>query len=356
MTLISIPKGPATLVAAPAIVRRQYLKDQFQTYDQATYDSAGAFLIGELERLDPMIHEPLVSTTWTRDIDLRTDVTMGDTSSSYTVSTFGAVGGAAPAGIAWAGLESTARPRAVLDIGKVVNPLDLWSQDVAYSLPELESARQLGRPIDTQMLSALNLKHQMDADQLVYLGDSSKGTTGLLNSAAVVNTGNVATNAAGTSMAWSAKTPDEILADFNELLISVWAASGYVAPPTKVLVAPIPFGYITTVKVSNAGNETILSYLKTRNILTATTGKELDVQSVKWLDKANLNGPGGAAATYDRMVAYSQEAKYVRFPMVPLVPASTQYQGLWVKVPYYGKFGVIETVYPETLGYRDGIR
>jgi hypothetical protein len=42
--------------------------------------------------------------------------------------------------------------------------------------------------------------------------------------------------------------------------------------------------------------------------------------------------------------------------MVPLVPTSTQYQGLWVKVPYYGKFGVVEVVYPETVAYRDGIR
>ena len=51
---------------------RNYLRDGMATYDQATIDSAGAFLIGELERLDPMIHEPLVSVTWMRDIDLRT--------------------------------------------------------------------------------------------------------------------------------------------------------------------------------------------------------------------------------------------------------------------------------------------
>lgn len=345
--------GPVTRVPAPATphgaVRRRYLRDGFVSYDRATYDSAGAFLIGELERLDPMIHEPLIATTWTRDIDLRTDVTMGDTSSSYTVSTFGAQGGTTPAGLSWASLEATARPRSVLDIGKIVSPLHLWSQDVAYTLPELESARLTGRPIDTQMLSALNRKHQMDTDQVVYIGDSGIGTTGLLNSASVTNVSNVATGAA-SSMAWASKTADEIRKDVNELLISVWAASGYVAPPTKLALSPTTFGYISTTIASSAANTTVLSFLKENNILTAEKGIPLDIVSVKWLDKANRSG-----ATYDRMVAYSQQSEYVRFPFVPLVPATTQYDGIWVRVPYYGKLGVVEIVYPETIGYRDGI-
>jgi hypothetical protein len=123
-------------LAAPS-VRRHFVNDAFQTYDQAAYDSAGAFLIGELERLDPMIHEPLVSMTWARDIDLRTDVQMGDEHSSYTVSTFGSTGGAAPAGISWAGKTTTSLPRPTLDIGKIVNPLTLWAEEVSYTMPEL---------------------------------------------------------------------------------------------------------------------------------------------------------------------------------------------------------------------------
>jgi hypothetical protein len=342
--------------AAPAIFgmtasRRRYVRDNFVTLDRATYDAAGAFLVGELERLDPEIHEPLVSVTWHRDIDLRTDVTMGDTSSSFSVSTFGSVGGTAPAGISWATLQATARPRSIVNIGKpVVTPLTPWSQDVAYTVMDLASAQQLGRPIDAQQVSGLNLKHQMDIDQLVYIGDSSIGATGLLNSALVTNTGNVV-NGASSSALWSSKTPDEILADINDLLVSVWSSSGYVAPPSKLGIAPVPFGYISTVKVSSAGNETILSYLKTRNILTATTGKELDIVSMKWLDKANF-----PSATTDRMAAYSQDRKYVRFPMVPLVSAPVQYEGVWVRVPYYGKLGQVEVVYPETIGVRAGIR
>ena len=50
------------------------------TFDRRTIDSSGAFLVGELERLDKTLHAPLSSVTWGRDIDLREDVTIADES------------------------------------------------------------------------------------------------------------------------------------------------------------------------------------------------------------------------------------------------------------------------------------
>ena len=166
---------------------------------------------------------------------------------------------------------------------------------------------------------------------------------------AVTNSASVATGASG-STTWLSKSADEIRSDVNELLTSVWAASGYVAPPTKLALSPTTFGDISTRIASDAANTTVLEFLKANNVLTAEKGIQLDIVPVKWLATANLPG-----ATADRMVAYSQRADYVRYPMVPLQSASTQFQGIWIKVPYYGRLGVIETVYPETIGYRDGI-
>jgi hypothetical protein len=333
---------------------RNYLRDGFATYDQATIDSAGAFLVGELERLDPMIHEPLVSTTWPRDIDLRTDVQMGDNFSSFTVSQFGATGTPnTPLGISWASPNTTTMARPTLDIDKVINPLDLWASEVAYTVPELRSAEQLGRPIDSQQLTALNLKHQMDADQLVYIGDPNKGTTGLVNNASVSSV-LVAPGASGSTL-WSQKVPEEILSDFNSMLTSVWKASGYAVVPNQVRIAPVPFGNIATEVVSAAGNRTILNFITEENILKAEKGVNLDIKSLKWLDKNAINGPGGSVATYDSMMCYTREQRFVRWPMVPLVSMAAQFQGIWIKVPYYGRMGVVEVVYPETIGVRSGI-
>jgi hypothetical protein len=333
---------------------RNYMRDGYATYDQATMDSAGAFLIGELERLDPMIHEPLVSVTWMRDIDLRTDVQMGDESSSFTLSQFGSVGTPnSSLGISWASANTTTMARTTLDISKTVNPLDLWAAEVAYTVPELRSAELLGRPIDAQQLTALNLKHQMDTDQLVYIGDPNKGTTGLCNNASVTTT-LVAAGASGSTL-WSQKVPEEILADFNSMLTSAWKASGYAVVPNQVRIAPVPFGYISTEVVSTAGNRTIMNFITEENILKAEKGINLDIKSLKWLDKANINGPTGSAASSDSMICYTREQRFVRYPMVPLAALSPQFQGIWIKVPYYGRLGVIEFVYPETAAYRTGI-
>ena len=54
-----------------------------ETYDKRTLDSTGAFYVGELERLDQTLHQPLVAVTWGRDIDLREDVSMADETSAF---------------------------------------------------------------------------------------------------------------------------------------------------------------------------------------------------------------------------------------------------------------------------------
>src|SRR5580692_7348580 len=59
-----------------------------------TVDGSGAFLVGELERLDQTSHQPLASVTFHEDLPFRDDVTLGDEWTSFTQETFGTPGGA----------------------------------------------------------------------------------------------------------------------------------------------------------------------------------------------------------------------------------------------------------------------
>src|SRR5664280_1667586 len=129
------------------------------TYDKMTLDSTGAFLINELERLDQTLHEPLVSVTWGRDIDLREDVSIADEVSSFTNSAFASAGGFSSKGKNWIGKSSNAITGMALDIGKTANPLYLWGTEVSYTIPELLSAQQLGRPVDAQKYAAMQIKY-----------------------------------------------------------------------------------------------------------------------------------------------------------------------------------------------------
>lgn len=340
-------------LARPAIIRARTL-DGMMTYDRRTIDGTGAFLIGELERLDQTLHMPLVVTTWSRDIDLREDVSIADETSSFTNSSFAAAGGVTPAGKSWIGKDANAIGGISLDIGKTANPLYLWGQEISWTIPELESAQKLGRPVDSQKYDALKLKHNMDVDEQVYVGDSVLGKYGLVNNdTAVVNVTNVAAGAA-SGLTWETKTPDEILADVNELLSSVWAAAAWAVIPTQLRLPPKKYSYLVSQKVSSAGNMSILQYLRDNN-LAKSNGQELNIQPLKWLNGRGVGGTAGDDTTTNRMVAYTKDPQRVRFPMTPLQRTPLEYRSLFQMTTYFGRLGVVEFVYPETVGYRDGL-
>jgi hypothetical protein len=331
---------------------RRMTGDGLMTFDRATQltiDSTGAFLIGELERLDQTLHDPLVAITWPRDMPLREDVQLADEWSSFTNSSFAAPGGINPNGINWISKDANAVSGIILDIDKTAHPLNLWGMEVKWTIPELQSASKAGRPVDDQKYQGMKLKHQMDGDNITYIGDQVNYMyPGLCNATSVVpTTGNVA-NGAGGSPLWTTKTPDEIVADVNALETAVWAASGYAVVPGKLLLAPNDFSYIVTQKVSSAGNISILAYIKANSLTNANLGRELDIQPCKWL--VGL-GAGGT----NRMTVYTQDKDRVRFPLVPLQRTPLENRSIWQITTYFGRFGQVEFVYPECVGYADGM-
>lgn len=325
------------------IITKHKTNDRLLTFDANTVRSAGAFLIGELERLDQRLHEPLASVTWSRDIGLREDVSIADEFSSFTNSSFAAAGGVAGSGKAWIGKDASALTGISLDITKTATPLNLWAMQLGWTLPELESAQKLGRPVDAQKFAGMQLKYQMDIDEMVYVGDTGLGLTGLVNGSAVTN---VAKNESGAS--WIGADPTTILADVNELLNSTWEASAYAVCPDKLLLPPVQFSYLVSQLISAAGNISILEFIKNNSICNSINGRPLDIQPLKWLKDA---GDKSAA----RMVAYTNDQERVRFPLVPLQRTPLEYRDLRQLTSYFGRLGAVEFVYPETVAYRDGI-
>jgi hypothetical protein len=351
MHMARVDLAESTALSAPGLwlpkpLVRAKTRDAMMTYDAATRDSTGSFLVGELERLDQTLHDPLVAVTWGRDIDLREDVTIADEVSSFTNSTFASAGGITPTGKAWIGKDVNTITGVALDIGRQSQPLFLWGMEVSYTIPELESAQKLGRPIDQQKYKAMQIKYQMDIDEMVYTGDSTLGYYGLVNSPAV--TANNVVNGAASSPLWANKTPDEILKDVNTLLTNVWQASGWAVVPSELRIPPAQYGYLVATKVSQAGNNSILTYLKENSISNNANGTPLSIQPLKWL-------VGRGASATDRMLAYTKDKERVRYPLTPLQRTPVEYRSLYQVTTYFCRLGVMEFVYPETLGYADGI-
>lgn len=328
-------------LAVPRHITRGVRTHDMMTYDQQTVDSSGAFLIGELERLDQTLHLPLTTVTWSRDITLRTDVSMADEMTSFTQTQFAAAGGPSPVGKNWIGKTTTAIPGIAVDINKTPNPLALWGIELGWTIPELESSIKVGRPIDQQKYAGMQLKWNMDTDEQVYIGDPILGVPGLVNNPNVP----VANALTGN---WATATPKQILDDINAMLTTSWTATGFRYAPRRIGLPPAKYAQLVSRMISDLGTMSILNYVKDNAISTAQNGVPLEIVPIKWLTG---RGTGGT----DRMIAYTNDNGLVRFPMVPLQRTPLQYRGIHQLAYYFGKLGVVEVVYEETIAYVDGI-
>lgn len=358
--------GPTHDVAGNHLGRRY--DRPYRAYDGKWYDSTGAFLLGELIRLDPTMHLPLASVTWGRDIDLRQDVTIADEGTSYTQLSYTSPGGlgmssSIAGGKAWIGKDTNQIVGVGVDVGLVTKPLRPWAMELKYTILELESSLKLGRPIDQQKYDGIKLKHQMDIDAQVYAGDSDVGAVGLLTmslaSASTQGVGYIGNLPSGAK--WSTlltgTTPNvaAVLSDFNFALNQVWQNSAWAVVPNRVLLPTAQYGLIATQLVSTAGTTSVLRYIEENNLLARSGQGQLEILPCKWNNGAGAGGTLGTAGTVDRMLVYTKDPNYVRFPMTLLSRTPVQYDAIWQKTTYFGRLGEIEVPYSETLGYFDGL-
>lgn len=312
-----------------------------------TKDSTLSYFVNQLDNLDKRFYEPLISTSWGRDIKLRAGITMSNESTSFIRNSFAGAGTLQNEdNMPFISAETNDIPGISVNGQRIVLPLRLLAREISYTSPELDRSQLTGQPIDVQKMNALNELYQMNIDRMVYVGATSVNATGLVNNVDITS-GNV-TNGVSNSPLWVNKTPDEILADVNTLLESTWSASAFAICPDKLLLPPVQFSYLASQKVSSAGNVSILKFLQENSIALKINGKELDIAPVKWLT-------GRGATNSDRMVAYTNDESRVRFPMVPIRRETAYYQGIRFIAPYLWAFGEMEFVYPETVQYADGI-
>lgn len=305
--------------------------------DAETISATGVFLVGELERLDSRIYEPIADFTYGRDIDLRKDVTIADEVSSFIQSEYmGGFGGTGAGKKSFIKGPDSTPARVSVSLKKVATPLTLWGMEVAYTIFELQKAMQAGRPIDAQKHSAMRMKHQLDIDTQVYVGDDEVGVKGLLNSDQVTHE-NVGT--------WTDSTDVKtVIGYFNNILEKAWKATQYNRIPKNLLVPPAIFGKLVSTQLTNT-EMNLLRYVEANN-LSVANGGTLTIRPVRWLADATL-------FSTPRIVAYTKAEDVVRFPLVPIASLSVQYRNFEQAVPYFAALGGVEFVRPEMVYYAD---
>lgn len=315
--------------------------------DAAGIASGQAFLVSELEKRDTLVRTPLTSYTYTRDIPIRVGGGWAEFVSAMGVG-YGVTGGSGD-GIVTAG-SADGIPMVQADFGK-----DLWKThmiSVGTRVFWIDQMRgnMTGRNMDTLLRDGVRMTYDKHMDENVYVGFAAYDSTGLLNNADVTVT-NAATGAGG-SATWATKTPDEILKDVNDAILAAWAASEHDldAIPNHIVLPYEQYNYIATTKVSQLAEKTILTFLLENNV-AKVNGGDLFIGATAWADGA---GVGGA----DRMVVYCNKERYVAVDeLVPLTRAMTtaNAERFSYDTAYAGNVSEVETFYPMTMIYVDGI-
>jgi hypothetical protein len=317
------------------------------TMDAASLGSGMAFLVGELEKRDPKLLEPMTSTTWQRDIVAKTGGGWVEYSSNYFVD-YGTVG-ANKRGII--GGQTTAIPTLQANITKDNWRVFTWANIIKVPFVDQQKLQGIGRSLDEIYDKGLRLNYNKMLDENVYTGFAEYQTEGLVNNSNVTAS-MAAQNAAGNSTKFKDKTPDEILNDINAAITNAWANSGYDPDgiPNHIGVPPLVYSYLVSTKVSMAADKSILNYLLENNIAKAN-GVNLTIVPMRQLI-------GVGTGQTDRMIAYVNNEDKVCFDItVPLSRIMTQpsVDHMAYMTAYAGQVGQVKILYTQCIEYVDGI-
>lgn len=305
-----------------------------------------AFLVGELEKIDPKLLEPLTSFTYPRDITLKNGG--GWVQYASTIDVDYATTGGNEFGIQAPSATEISRVQANLnkDTWKVYTFME------AYSVPFVNNqlVQQTGRSLEEIFNKGIKLTYNKALDKAVYTGFDFYGTTGLVNNVSVTTF--TADTGAGGYTTFASKTPDEILADLNRLIYTVWSAGEFSidAVINHVLVPPQIYGYLTTTKVSNDASKSILTYLLENN-LAKSQGVDLKIFPCR-----QCTGAGGSST--DRIVGYVDDETKINIDVtVPLsrVLTAPNITNVSIDSVYAGQFSEVKFQYLQTIAYMDGV-
>lgn len=314
--------------------------------DAASNGTGMAFLVGELEKRDPKLNEPLTSVTWMRDIVAKTGGGWVENTSNLFVdyattggNNFGLIKG-----------QTNNIPVMQANTSKDVYKVFPWSNILKVPFIDQQKMQSIGRSLDSILDDGIRLNYNKTIDYMVYKGVEEEHVYGLVNNPVVTIT-TVAKGKAGKTD-WATKTADEILDDINTVLTEAWTNSEYDlgGMPNHILVPPQQYTYIATRKVSEAGNVSILTYLLENNI-AKNQGVDLAIVPSRWCVNAGLSKT-------NRMVAYvNDESKTLIDIPVPLMRAMTQPSvgDVAYLTAYMANIGQVKFLYSQCVLYADGI-
>lgn len=298
------------------------------------------FVVSQLYRINPIVY-----ATQYPDYDFSrlmfVDTTGPEWGGGVTTFTTNVVGVAK-----WQSGAAKDVPKADVTRGILQKSFELASVGYGWTLEEINQAALLGIPLSTQKAAAARQAYMQFMYGVAVVGDAEKQLNGMVNYTGVT-VGSVVLNAAGTSRSWGSKTPAEMLADINTVLLGVYTGTAYVEMADTLALPVSALTYIGQVQLPNT-SMTILQFVRENNVYTQLTGQPLKIIALRDLETA------GAGATR-RMVAYKNDPGVVKLHMPMPHKFLPVYQDgpMQFEVPGIFRTGGVEVLRPGAFRYFD---
>ena len=345
--VVSYTPGSSTSFSVNSMKRAFRDAGTINRFTDGAIQTAGAFLVSELEKRDPIVRVPLTSFTYARDIPIKIGGGWVDHTSNLNID-YGITGGSGSGTVQASG--ANASPLVQLNLEKDVYNTHVFNTTMRVRFVDMMRSTITGRSLDKMLSDGVRLVYDKHMDENVYKGLAQYGSHGLVNNPNITAT--TADAGVSTQTDWAHKTPAEILKDINDAINSVWAAGGYDmrAMPNHIILPHEQFNYIATQPVSQLSEKSILTYLQENNV-AAKNNVDLVIAGVPWCK-------GAGTSNSDRMVVYVHHEDFIAVEeLAPLSrvmtspnPTDQAYDSL-----YMANLSEVEFFYTQTVRYVDGI-
>ncbi|HEV7258943.1 MAG TPA: major capsid family protein [Bosea sp. (in: a-proteobacteria)] len=241
-------------------------------------------------------------------------------------------------------------PKVALTRDKFETTVSMAAIGYGYDLEELGTAQLLGMNLSADKATLARRVAEEKIDQVAFVGDTTKGFTGLVNASTPTAT-TAPADGSGSATTFVSKTPDQILRDINGQLTGIFTGTLGAEIADTILLPYSVLLDLSTRRIDTVNQTTILEWIERNNIYTRTTGQALTIRGVfGYLDTA------GASST-KRMVAYrrSPEVLKMHMPMPFRFLPAWQTGPIRFDVPGIFRLGGVDIRRPKAVRYLDGI-
>lgn len=251
---------------------------------------------------------------------------------------------------AWFNGQAHDVPKVELTREKFETSVSMAAIGYGYTLEELGTAQLLGMNLSADKATAARRVAEEKIDSVAFIGDATKGFTGLVN-ASTPTSAQAPADGTGSARTFASKTADQVLRDINSILTGIVTDTvGNHLADTLLLPYQIMLD-LSTRRIDSTNQTTILEWIQRTNIYTLTTGQPLTIRGVfGYLDTV---GTGGTK----RVVAYRRSPEVLKMHL----PMPFRFLPVWqtgpmkFDVPGVFRLGGVDIRLPKAVRYLDSV-